>query len=300
MTRLSKTLFVAAALLAAPVSTAFADEPVAGEEGGGGGEGGEGGAAATPAPSGGDVSATAPGERPSSIIDRSLTLVGGGLAVQADVGILRIPGIAVGQVMSEGTTSVGMVVGAGYGVNEKLTVGGQYGFTLNEFEIKGPLTAYGAYNLSDNGKLAVTAGADVELDLAQDNAFTIQAGLAVRYKVAPKFAVFTGNPYTPGPAGQHLSIGLSEGAAKTFSLPVGAAYQATPQLYAYLTTNLATISLSDPGVGDRVTTFNNSIPLGIGAWFNINKNLDAGASYADDLQSFGDAFLVLVGARYYN
>jgi hypothetical protein len=307
MTRLSKTLFVAAAMLAAPVSTAFAEEPVAGEEGAGG-EGGEGGGAVdtTQAPVGGDVSASASvGVWSPSIIDRQLVLQKGKLAFQADVGIARAQ-FSVGSVSSDAETSAGLQIGAGYGVTEKITVGGTYGFTLSDFEIKGPLTLYGNYNLTDNGKLAVAAGADLEADL---NGFddmgesavdlTIHAGLALRYKITPKFAVFSGNPYVPGPSGQHLSLGLT-GNGSTFSVPVGVSFQATPELYTYLNTTLATFLLSDAGGGSRVATVDDTLPFTVGGWFNVNKNIDAGASFASDVHAFGDIMLVLVGARYYN
>lgn len=304
MTRISKNLFVAAALLAAPAS-AFAqdaDQPADDTATTTTTEGGDGAATApatTTEDSGGSVSATAstaPGSGP--IVDRSLTLNASKLAFQADLGIAHASISIAG--MSASNTSEGLLIGAGYGINDKLTVGGTYGFTLNEFEIKGPLTLYGAYNITDNGKLSVAGSADIMVQPTDgDTFFGIDAGLAVRYKVAPKFAVYTGNPYTPGPSGQHLHLGLSGDESKTFAIPVGVAFQATPQLYLHADTTLATILLSDPGAGSRVVSYGDTIPFSVGAWFNVNKGLDVGGSFNTDFKGVGDFWTILLGGRYY-
>lgn len=312
MIRLSKVLIAAAATIAVPVQTALAQDDAPVVEGEAGVEAGAsvdatGDATAPP------VEATVEGSVamgwPGSIIDRPLVLMAGKLAAHADILIARAS-------FSSGTTSVTstselLAVGAAYGVADKITAGASYAFTLNEFEIKGPLTVYGSFGLTDNGKLSVAAGADLVADLGGVDAMgestvelAIHAGLAVRYKLAPKFAVYSGNPYQPGPSGQHLTIGLSDGAAKSFALPVGFAAQVTPQLYTYAQTTLATILLSDPGMGDRVAFIGSDaggIPLALGGWFNINKNIDAGASLNfPDLNFAGDFFIITVGARYYN
>jgi hypothetical protein len=304
MTRLSKVLIAAAAMIAVPLQTAFAEgegEEAPPAEGTDGApvEGAGGDAAPTPPDAGTEapVGNAGAGVAVSSIIDRPLTLRKGQLAAHADILIAHLSISILG--MTASSTSEGLALGAGYGVSDKLTVGGSYSFTLNEFEIKGPLTVYGAFGLADSGKLAVSAGADLSVNFASDNALAIHAGLAVRYKLAPKFALFTGNPYTPGPAGQHLSISLEDGGAKTFSLPVGFAFQATPQLYAFAGTNIATILLSDPGMGDRVTFIGDSIPFNIGAFFNVNKNIDAGGSFQTDLKGVGDFYVITLGARYF-
>jgi hypothetical protein len=102
--------------------------------------------------------------------------------------------------------------------------------------------------------------------------------------------------------GQQLSIGLNEGAAKTFSLPVGFGMQVTPELFAYLNTSLITILLSDPpAMGDRVSSIADITPLTLGGLFSVTKNIDAAASLTFfDLQNAGDLWAITVGARYYN
>lgn len=232
-----------------------------------------------------------------SIIDRALVLRKDGFAVHADL-LIAHTSTTIAETTVTGTSEL-MALGAGYGVTDQITAGALYTFTLNEFEIKGPLTVYAAYSLHDNGTLAVSASADIGVHFAYDNALAINAGLAVRYKVAPTIAVYTGNPYTPGPAGQHLSISLEENGPKTFSIPIGVAVQATPELYAFLQTNLATILLSDPGPADRVSFIGDSVPISLGAFYNLNKNIDAGGSFQSDLRGIGDHYVITLGARYF-
>ena len=298
MSRLSKLLFAATALVAAPIS-AYADGD-APPDGGGGGDtsGGAGGGAAVTTPPAGDTG-TAMGAWSKSVIDRPLTVMKGKLGAEADLLIAHVSITILGMTASD--TSEGLGVGAEYGVSDKIAVGGSYSFALNSFEIKGPLTVYAALQLMHSEKLDVGASADFEIDLNNTDAKEIHAGLAVRYKVTPKVAVFTGNPWAPGPLGQHLTIGLASGAAKTFAIPVGVGLQATPELFAYVNTNIATILLSDPGMGNRVTSIADATPLAIGAWFNVNKNIDVGGSFSfPDVQHAGDFYFIGLGARYFN
>lgn len=305
MTRASKFLFAAVATLALPASTAFAQ----GDLDGAVEEGAEGDASAeesadSSAPADG-ISTTTPapaGAWSRSVIDRPVTLPTGKLGAGAQLQIARA---SLGPLGSATATGLGIV--GGYGINDKLSVGGSYSFTLDEFEIKGPLSIYGAYTLVDNGKLTIGASADVVFNFNGSDGMggsstdtTIHAGLAARYKIAPQLAVFTGSPWTPGPLGQHLSLGLNEGAPKTFSIPVGVGFQATPELFAFANTTLATIMLSDPGMGDRVSFIGDLIPLTIGAFYSVTPNIDAVVAFdMPDVPSVGDLFAVTVGARYF-
>jgi len=301
MTRLSKLLFAATALVAAPIHAyADGDPPADGTGGGGdgtgGGAGAGGGAAMTP-PAGGENEAMAAWSK--SVIDRPLTVLKGKLGAEADLLIAHVSITILG--MTASATSEGLGVGAAYGVSDKLEVGGSYAFALHEFEIKGPLTLFGAFSLMHSAKLDVGASADIVIRLGDTTTETIEAGLGVRYKVTPKVALFTGSPWAPGPLGQHLKIGLQSGAAKTFDIPVGVGLQATPELFAYVETNVATILLSDPGMGKRVTSIADFTPLTIGAWFNVNKNIDVGGSFNFlDVQHAGDFYTIALGARYFN
>lgn len=317
MTRLSKVLFAATALVAVPLTALAQDAEPPGDPTAVPPEG----AGVPPANGGGAGDA----EWSRSVINRPITLRKGKLGASADLAILHVAGITVGTVTSDSVTSEALVVGAGYGISDKLEVGGSYGFSLNEFEIKGVLTAYGSFSLLHNDKLDIGASADIALDFnnttfntagesESNTTLRIHAGALVNYKITPKMAVFTGNPGRimnvlgkepsgAGPLGQHLSLGLSDGDdVKTFSLPVGFAFQATPELYAFLQTNLFDLTLSDVGDnGDRFSSIADYTPLALGALYSVNKNIDAGASVGFyDLQNPGDILTITVGARYYN
>jgi hypothetical protein len=299
MIRLSQILFAATALAAVPL-TAFAEDaatdPPADPNAGGGGDG----TAVAPV-EGGGAAMTSAWSR--SVIDRPLTVLKGKLGAAADLAIVRFPGITVGTVTSDASTGEALRVGAGYGISDKLEVGGSYAFALHPFEIKGTLTLFGAFALMHSAKLDLGASADLAINLAGSSTTeAIHAGLAVRYKVAPKFAVFTGMPWAPGPLGQHLTIGLNSGAAKSFALPVGFGMQATPELFAYVNTQLFSLLLSDPGTGGkRFNSIADATPLTLGAFYSVNKNIDAAVSFGfSDVQHAGDTYAITVGARYFN
>lgn len=301
MTRLSQILFAATAIAAAPL-TAFADDVAVDANVGASGDG------TAVAPVVADASMT-PGWS-LSVIDRPLTVLKGKLGAMADVYIAHISVTILGMTASD--TSEGLAVGAGYGISDKLEIGGVYAFALNKFEIKGTLTAYGAFALMHSEKLDVGASADLALNFNDSDpgsttggtrvGATLHAGLGVRYKLAPKFALFTGTPWAPGPLGQHLRIGLNSGAAKTFSLPVGFGMQATPALFAYVNTTLFSLLLSDPGMGGkRFNSIADATPLTLGAFYAVNKNIDAAFTFGfPDLQNAGDAYVITIGARYFN
>src|ERR1043165_2741310 len=196
--------------------------------------------------------------------------------------------------MSSSSTGEAIALGATYGVTDKIEAGAYYSFSLHPFEIKGELTPFAAMSLMHDAKLDVSAGANLAIDLngqtfnattmmAESSVFFgIDAGLAVRYKITPKAMVFTGNPFQLGPAGQHLHLGLSGDESKSFSIPVGGGFQATPELFAYLQTNLATILLSDPGMGDRVGTIIDATPITLGGFYAVNKNIDAALNRSEE------------------
>ena len=318
MARLSKILF-AATLIAAPTAVFAADgDPPADGTAGGGGDGTAGGA-----PAGGDGTAPATGDGSmapagdggmatwsKSVIDRPLTVMKGKLGVGVDLAIAHISISILGTTSS--STSEGLLLSGAYGVTDKIEVGASYGFSLHEFEIKGTLTPFAAISLVHSDKLDVAAGLDIAVDLNSPDPSsttgetttteTLEAGLGVRYKITPKIAAFTGSPFPGGPVGQHLKIGFQEGASKTFDIPVGFGMQATPELFAYLTTNVATILLSDvPMGGKRVQSIADATPLSLGGWFNVNKNIDAVATLSFfDVQHAGDAYAIFLGARYFN
>jgi hypothetical protein len=290
----TKVLIIGALLLSAGTALAEGDGDGSGSAAtGGGGEGSGSGSAAVTAGGGGGA---AMGN--DELISAPLTLGKGWLGITGDLEVLRIT-IPPIPPATTGTsdTAEGLGVGVGYGISDKLEVGGTYFIQLNpNGSAKGPLDIYAGFTLLHKDKLDVAAGADFDINLAATDNKAINAGLAVRYAVAPKIAIFTGNPVAPGPVGQHLSIGLGTNGPITFSIPVGVALQAAPKAYVWLDTTLARIKISNSA---NAFIFSDFIPVDVGLLYRAMPGLDVGAHFADDLKAAGDAYEFGVLARFY-
>jgi opacity protein-like surface antigen len=244
-----------------------------------------------------------------AIIQRPLTMPKGKVGIYGDLDVARIS-LTIGT-MTDSATAEGLHVGFGYGVDDKLTIGAEYAFSLHEFEIKGPLTLYGSYSLYNQGKLAIGGSADLLVNFngggtvdpmtgatSSSTNLSLQAGLGIRYLLTDKIAVYTGSPIAPGPLGQHLSIGLNNSGPISIDIPVGLALQATPQVYAFVQTNVAHIGISNDS---NAIIFSDFIPLDIGLYYTASHALDVGAflNLPDVENSKFDVLEFGVAARYY-
>jgi hypothetical protein len=306
-----KTLLIGSSLLLAAPAFAQGDDASgggggsatvgAGADASAGGAGAGAGAGATVS-AGGDAAMGAWGDQ---LISNPQTLPKGGLGVEGTLEIVNLSATDPTTGMSLGSATFELLgIGAGYGVSDKLTVGATYlvdlhddgGSFPSDDRWKGPLDIYGAFNVMHKDKLSVTAGADFGINLNNTDDKAINAGLSAKYMVAPKIAVYTGNPLPIGPAGQHLSISLASNGPITFAVPVGVALQATPKLFAFVDTTLARFSISNSA---NAFIFSDFIPLDIGALFRVGNNLDVGAIFSDDLKNAGDAYAISLTARFY-
>jgi hypothetical protein len=254
------------------------------------------------------------------LIDQDYVADKGKIGAFGDVDVLHLS--LSGGGVSVSATQEGLNLGAGYGITDKITAGLEYQFPVagdgtDNTAFKGPLTIFGNLLLSHSDKLTVAVNADFEYDVcgsvdatSGDCAGTkaIHAGLGLKYRINPKFAVFTGSPFGPGPVGQHLSISLESSGPITFELPVGIGMQATPQIFAFAETNLALFRLANANGADAVSPiFSDSemggigIPLALGGYFGVSKQLHVGAQLSfPDLAHAGDLWGITVGARFYN
>lgn len=289
MIRVSKVLFTSLSL-AAMAGTALAQDPPEGEgeeapaEGEMGAEmGAEMGGEATADPAAMDpaAAAAATGMWPQEIINRPLTLNKGMIRAQADLAILNVV------ILTESAVGIGLGVGAGYGVSDKLEVGGSYAISLKEFEAKGPLSAYGAFRLMD-GKMKAAAGASITYDLAGES-LGLGLGLAFQYNLNEKMALFT--------PGNQLAIGLDPETTAGLNLPVGFGFQATPNIFAAVQTNIGSIGIEPSGSAFLFADF---IPLTVGAFYSPSNKMDIGASISTiDLPEIADFWAVLLTGRIY-
>jgi hypothetical protein len=209
-------------------------------------------------------------------------------------------------------------------VTDQISAGLNYAMTLgladSDFAADGPLTLWGGYQIKHDAKMSVAVTAAFSIDVGETDNKAIGAGLGFRYTVADKIAVFTGAPYGPGPVGGsgfggplgalfgggHLSVSLADMGPILFDLPVGAMFQATPELNINVSTQLASIALSnspyfdDMGEEKAASIFGaDLIPLSIGGLFAVNDMIDGVVNFnLPDLKDAGfDFFVVSVGAR---
>lgn len=295
----AKVLTIGAGLLLT-AGTAFADGDDA--SGGGAATGGEGaGSGSATAPAAPEVGGGA-AMGGDQLISTSLTPAKSGLGVFGELEILRVSIPAIPPLTdSQSFTAEALAIGAGYGVNDKLEIGGSYALPLHDDSGvfpnsgEGPLDIFGAYSLMA-GKLSVAASADFTIDVGNTDNKGINAGVAVRYAVAPNIAVFSGNPLPYGPAGQQLSISLADMGPITFNIPAGVAFQATPKAFLWADTEIADLSISN---SSNAFIFSDFIPLEVAALFRATPEIDVGVNFRDDLKNAGDAYIFGVMARYY-
>lgn len=287
MTRISKLVFAAAASMMAIGGTAFADDPPAeGAEAAAEGAGAAAGEAIPPV----EGSTAMTGTWSMSIIDRPINLLKGMIRVDGDLGVLRIsiPPIPPATTGVSGT-GVSLRAGVGYGVSDKLEVGGSYALSLKEFEAKGPLSFYGLLSLKNETKLRISAGATATLNLAADNSFGIAMGLAFQYHLNDKIMV-----YMPP---SHVQLGLNPDFSLAVNLPVGAAMQVTPNIFAFLETNLFNIGIEPSG---SAFIFADQTPLTLGAFYSPSNKMDLGVSFGmPNVPDVADIFTLLFSARLY-
>lgn len=244
------------------------------------------------------------------IIERPYILPTGVLQAYGDIDIVHTTTAAMPVTPSTSRTDLGLHLGAGYGLTDKITAGAEYAFALHDFEIKGPLTLYGEYQIIHQSKLSIAASADVTFDFgAADNMggttvdATLHAGLGARYLVAPKMAVYTGAPYGPGPVGQHFTAPLDGDSAITFDIPLGFAFQAMPALFLYAQTDFLRFNIANSD-GDAVNIIGSDalgIPLTLGGLYQVTPDIDATAALVlPDLANINDTWGLVFGARWHN
>lgn len=227
--------------------------------------------------------APAAGKWPRSVILRPLTLPAGIFMVGADIVNFT----------SSFFDPAFIDVGVGYGINDDFEIGFVgYGFATSDVG-KGDIAANLGYNIvrgGAGGKLDAAVRLSAGYNLGTEGLDPLGLGLHARYRVNDKIAV-----YTPG---DQLGIGLEEPNPIAFDLPVGAAFQATPELYAYLQTNLLTIAIKD--AGDSTFIFADTTPIALGAIYNVMPALDVNVAIGTDLSNSPfDPTSILIGARYY-
>ena len=250
---------------------------------------------AAPAAAGGDW---------AEINTRPLVLPMGKLDVHGNFGILAISVPDVTGTGSSTTTAEALAIGFAYGLADKIEVGLDYtGIQLNpNATAEGAFDLRGSYSLMHTDKLDVSLNGGLNINLfgGSETNLSLEVGATARYHVTPKVSVFTGLPALPPVAGvpgfYQLAIGVNNSGPIALILPIGIGIQATPQVYAFAATNIATIDISNSA---NAFIFSDNIPLSLGGYYSANDKLDLGLQFQDDLEHAGDFFVISLVGRYY-
>jgi hypothetical protein len=275
--------------------------------------------------------AVAPG--PVPMIDRPFSVKEGGIAAYGSIDIAHL---AAGMM---DLSQYQMHIAAAYGISKDLSVGAEYGFPIagdgtDKTTGRGPLQLYGLFSLTQDDTLTVAAYAAFQANLAGAfDAMTgdptttkaFSAGFDIRYKLTPDIAVFSGSPFGPAVPGslaglsiaglpargaqQHFSMSLDDEGPILFDVPVGVGFQATPDLFAYVDTVLASFAISNSpyheadGRAKSAVFFGGDdleLPLHVGAFYAVDQNIDVGGALLTNLDTPGDLYVLSLAARWVN
>jgi hypothetical protein len=317
MTRLSKTLFVAAALLAAPVSSALAqDAPPDGEQPAGG-EGGEG--------MGGGEGGGAPmdGSQPAPPPDMGAApmAMGTGPSLVVEKGKIQIMGSTLNINLSSDAVAkpVFLAPSIYYGVNEKLSVGVTHDSGTTVWTPR-PALRFTTIDILGT-PVQVAAGAGICITGEENGCPKVydNIGLDAIYSIkAEKFSlaghggldIFSFDPMIlqlrAGVLGQYMAsdkigivfdprirIGLTERDVnkEAIDVPVWFWFHANEKLAAYLHSGL---NSTFENFGDNLI-----VPVGVGANYSLNDKLTVGADFhfVNLLGEGGDADFRILGLR---
>jgi hypothetical protein len=252
-----------------------------------------------PGPSGSGSSGL--GGWPEAVSDRPFNVNGGMLEVH---GSLPIFTLATGGGMSDT-----LVLGGGgvaFGLSDQLEIGGDYAFQVSpKADVAGVLAGHMQIRLHHDAKLSAALGGAIGYSDSV-NGFALAGGLALRYRLSPQLSIYSSSSGLPicggclhvlGPVTGQVVIGVpnSGGSAVLVNLPVGLGLQVSPQLYLFGETSVATLFLSPSNFS--LAEFSDYIGVNAGGWLTVDKHLEIGGSFADDLKHPGDVYLVEVLGR---
>jgi len=228
-------------------------------------------------------------ELPLAVIDRPVVLPSGdaGFATNVDV-----------QKPAMGADTTTMALGGGFGVAERLELGATYRFAFDAFELRGPLTIYGAAQIAHTDHMSLAAGADFVADFgAMTTTDTLHMGLAWRGDLTSRVAVYTGNILAPNPVGQQLAVGLNSGAPVAFDVPLGIAIQASDRVLLRVDTRLARVGIAH---ARNEVAIEDATPIGLSALVAAARGFDFVALFDDsDARAWGDRWTLGFVLRWY-
>lgn len=239
---------------------------------------------------------------PQAVADRPTTLNQGMIEFRGDVAVF---GFSSSGSSSDTFSLAG--IGASVGISDAIEIGGDYAFQVSpDVDAAGVLAGHLQLRLAHGGPLSASLGISTLYSHSADG-IVLAGGLNVRYRFSPQVSLYTMTSGVPlcggclkvlGPVTGQFLIGIPSHGGDTevvLNLPVGLGIQASPEVYLYAETSLATIQLAPSS--DSIASGGDYLGINAGAWFAANKQLDLGISFADDLKHASDLYLVELAAK---
>jgi hypothetical protein len=238
---------------------------------------------------------------PQAIADRPTTLNGGMVELRGDIAVF---GFSTSGSSTDTFSLAG--VGASFGISNGIEVGGDYAFQVSpDVDAAGVFAGHLQLRLAHGGPLSASLGVAALYSHSADG-IVLAGGLNVRYRLSPQISLYTMTSGVPlcggclkvlGPVTGQFLIGIpNKGDTEVvLNLPVGLGIQASPEVYLYAETSLATFMLTPENT--NIATGGDYVGLNAGAWFAASKQLDLGISFADDLKHAKDLYLIEVAAK---
>lgn len=220
--------------------------------------------------------------QPQAILDRPRTLPAGEAEAIAALVYTR----ASPDPLIDDTAAVQL--GAGYGLTRAIDLTILYPLQLRP-DLSGDTSASAELGVTFlRGRLSAAAHVHGGWQHGTAPVAPLELGVDAQWRIAPRVALFTGD--------RELSIGLT-GDTKpiAIALPVGVAVQATPSVYAQLSTRLFTIGVKDR---DSDLIGRDGVPLSLRAFVSPSNAFDVfAAAVLMDAVHPRDAFALALGVR---
>jgi len=195
------------------------------------------------------------------IIHRTLTAPAG----QAEAG-----GSLIFTIIPDTDVATAVDITGAFGITDQVDVRVGYAFAVSpKVQAKGALGAELGIGFMDTGNLALAGRVGLGYSLAASAALPLEAGVTFRFKFNDQVAL-----YSPFP---QLSIALEEemGARPIQALlPIAIGFQATPQIFAAIKTNIATLKIKDSA---NSFIFKDTTELKANLFFSPSNAIDLGA-----------------------
>jgi hypothetical protein len=166
----------------------------------------------------------------------------------------------------------GLAVTFRRGIIPNLEIGASTGLALNpEVAWASNFTLRGGYKIAGQRKgLALAAQVEIPLTFGenQDVLSSLSGGLAARYRLNKRLAIYSGEGL--------ISLRLGQSASASINIPIGVGFQVNKQINLRADTTIVGFG------GKNVTSVADSLPLHLRGFYTINRMMDAGLALKTD------------------